>query len=527
MKSETGNKLARTRTLSGLFAATARNMTIRYKLVLIIMLTCVATLIIAGGIFTGYEWKTLRQLMVMNLSAQAEIMAETCKAAVAFDDSDDAKETLSSLRVSSSIIFGGVYNSHGNLMSAYYRYDTDKGVLPDSIREDGHEFSRDYLTVFKRIILDGDVIGTVCIRSDLKPLHVMLSNTIKITFIIIGVSLLAAYVISSMLQSVISRPIIKLTELAKAVSVGKDYQRRGVKTTNDEIGLLIDAFNEMLDEIQKRDGALIEANKELEGKVAARTADLEEMVEKLNQSNRQLQEFTYVASHDLREPLRKISAFGQLLIASIGDKIEDDDRENLDFMIDGAERMQQMIEALLTYSRVITKEVEFETVDLNKAVEELQSFELSVKLEETKTNLVVPEPLHQVSCDPAQVRQLLQNLIANGLKYQKQGNIPEITIRSHMQEDGMVRVEVQDNGIGIEKDQCENVFVMFRRLHSRQEYEGTGIGLAICKKIVERHGGNIGIDSVYGEGSTFWFTMPSAQASAIEANSQADIKVVV
>jgi light-regulated signal transduction histidine kinase (bacteriophytochrome) len=283
----------------------------------------------------------------------------------------------------------------------------------------------------------------------------------------------------------------------------------------------------MLDEIQKRDGALIEANKELEGKVAARTADLEEMVGKLNQSNRQLQEFTYVASHDLREPLRKISAFGQLLIVSIGDKIEDDDRENLDFMIDGAERMQRMIEALLTYSRVTTKEVEFETVDLNKAVEDLQEFELSVKLEETKTNLIVPEPLHQASCDPAQVRQLLQNLIANGLKYQKQGNIPEITIRSHMQDDGMVRVEVQDNGIGIEKDQCENVFVMFRRLHSRQEYEGTGIGLAICKKIVERHGGNIGIDSVYGEGSTFWFTMPSAQASAIEANSQADIKAVV
>ena len=420
MKSKTSNKLTRTKPLGELLAATARNMTIRHKLVLIIMLTCVATLIIAGGIFTGYEWTTLRQLMVMNLSAQAETMAETCKAAVAFDDSDDAREALSSLWVSSSIIFGGVYNSQSNLMSAYYRYDTDEGVLPDIIREDDHEFNRDYLTIFKRIILDGDVIGTVCIRSD-----------------------------------------------------------------------------------------------------------LEDMIKKLNQSNQQLQDFTYVASHDLREPLRKISAFGQLLIASLGEKLEDDDRENLDFMIDGAERMQQMIEALLTYSRVTTKGIELETVDLNEVVEELQSFELSVKIEETKTNLVVPEPLHQVSCDPAQIRQLLQNLIANGLKYQKQGTIPEITIRSHMQDDGMLRVEVKDNGIGIEKEQCENVFVMFRRLHSRQEYEGTGIGLAACKKIAERHGGNIGVDSVYGEGSIFWFTMPSAQASPIEANSEADTKAVV
>jgi signal transduction histidine kinase len=527
MKSVTSNKLTRTRPLSDLLAAAARNMTIRHKLVLIIMLTCVATLVIAGGIFTGYEWTTLRQLMVMNLSAQAETMAETCKASVAFDDSDDAKETLSSLRVSSSIIFGGVYDSQGDLMSAYYRYGTDKGVQPDSIKEDGHEFSNEYLTVFKRIILDGDIIGTVCIRSDLEPLHVMLSNTIKITFVIVGVSLFAAYIISSMLQSVISRPIIKLTELAKTVSEGKDYQKRGVKTTNDEIGLLIDAFNEMLDEIQQRDGALVEANKELEKKVAARTADLEHMIERLNQSNRQLQDFTYIASHDLREPLRKISAFGQLLLASLGDKIEDDDRENLDFMIDGAERMQQMIEALLTYSRVTTKGVEFECVDLNGVIEELRSFELSVKLEETHTNLIIPEPLEHVSCDPAQIRQLLQNLIANGLKYQKQGNIPEITIRSHVQGDDMVRVEVQDNGIGIEKDQCDNVFVMFRRLHSRQEYEGTGIGLAVCKKIVERHGGKIGVDSTYGEGSTFWFTVPSAQVPPVDIDAEVDSKTIV
>jgi signal transduction histidine kinase len=473
--------LPRRRAFSRLLAATSHNMTINHKLVLIIMLTCMATLMIAGGTFTAYEWKVLRQLMVMNISSQAETMAETCKAAVAFDDAEDAKETLSSLRVGSSIVFGGIYDENGKLMSAYYRQGADKGVQPDRIREDGYKFDGDYLTVFKRIILDGEVIGTVCIRSDLEPLRGMLSSSVKIILIIVCVSLLAAYFISSRLQSVVSRPIVELTELAKAISGGKDYTVRGIKVSNDEIGLLVDAFNEMLDEIQHRDHALVEANKELEAKVAERTADLEEMVQKLNQSNQQLQEFTYVASHDLREPLRKISAFGQLLSASLGDKLENDDRENLEFMIDGANRMQQMIEALLTYSRVTTKGVAFEPVDLNEVIGELKSFELAVKIEETKAVLTIPEPLYCVNGDLAQVRQLLQNLIANGLKYQVQGNIPHITIYSALQDDDLVRVEVQDNGIGIEEGQCGNIFTMFRRLHTRQEYEGTGIGLAVCK----------------------------------------------
>ena len=180
-------------------------------------------------------------------------------------------------------------------------------------------------------------------------------------------------------------------------------------------------------------------------------------------------------------------------------------------MIDGASRMQQMIEALLTYSRVTTKAVESVPVDLNKVVEELCGIELAVKIEETGTEIEVPERLGNIKCDPAQIRQLMQNFIANAIKYQKKDTTPEVVIRTRSLDDGMVRVEVQDNGIGIKEDHFKNVFVMFKRLHSMSEYEGTGIGLAVCKKIVERHGGNIGVSSTYGEGSTFWFTMPAVK----------------
>ncbi|MGD8787134.1 MAG: ATP-binding protein, partial [Phycisphaerales bacterium] len=232
-----------------------------------------------------------------------------------------------------------------------------------------------------------------------------------------------------------------------------------------------------------------------------------------SQSNQQLQEFTYVASHDLREPTRKISSFGQLLVESLADKLEDDDKENLNFMIEGADRMQQMIEALLTYSRVSTKGVTFERVDLNEIIEQLKSLELSAKLEETNGTISAPEPLPAIDCDPAQIRQLLQNLISNGLKYQRNDVVPEITVRAKAEDNGIIRIEIQDNGIGIKEEQFDNVFVMFRRLHSKQEYEGTGIGLAVCKRIVERHGGEIGVNSTYGEGSTFWFTIPVSQIS--------------
>ncbi len=249
---------------------------------------------------------------------------------------------------------------------------------------------------------------------------------------------------------------------------------------------------------------LDEARKEAE----KAKAEIEKVNQKLERSNRELQDFAYIASHDLREPMRKISAFGQLLQESLKGKLDEDEEENFAFMIDGANRMQQMIDDLLTYSRVTTKAKPAKRVDLNKVIEDLKNVELAVLLEETGGTIRVPEPLLPVQADPSQMHQLLQNLIANGLRYHREGIAPEITVRSRELSDKMVRIEVEDNGIGIEASNYEKIFGMFQRLHSREDYRGTGIGLAVCKKIVERHGGEIGVESKPGEGSKFWFTMP-------------------
>ena len=249
----------------------------------------------------------------------------------------------------------------------------------------------------------------------------------------------------------------------------------------------------------------------LKQELADREATLQHISEienKLEQSKREFEDFIHIASHDLREPLRKISSFGALLRESLEDEIDDDQGENLGFMIDGAERLQAMINDLLAYSRITTRAKPFQPVDLNQVVENLRHFELASAFEETEGEILIPNPLLVVYGDPSQIHQLLQNLIANSLKFHRDDLPPRISVSSQPTRGNKVRVTIQDNGIGIDPKYHEQVFVMFKRLHPTTRYKGTGIGLAICKKIVQRHGGEIGVESIPPDGTVLWFTLP-------------------
>ena len=252
----------------------------------------------------------------------------------------------------------------------------------------------------------------------------------------------------------------------------------------------------------------ITARQRLEEERESLLQEIGKINRKLEEANKELQDFVYIASHDLREPLRKISSFGTLLQDSLKRKLNEDQQENFEFMIGGAQRMQDMIDALLTYSRLTTKAKPPAWVDLNKVIEDLKKLELATLLDETRGVIHVPKPLPSVQADPSQIHQLFQNLIGNGLKFHREGISPKITIRAHELENDMIRIEVEDSGIGIDEKYHGKLFTMFKRIHSRDQYEGTGIGLASCKKIVERHGGNIGVKSTLGKGSTFWFMLP-------------------
>jgi signal transduction histidine kinase len=261
-------------------------------------------------------------------------------------------------------------------------------------------------------------------------------------------------------------------------------------------------------------------NTNLERRVADRTAELNERAKDLARSNSELQQFAYVASHDLQEPLRMVASFTQLLAKRYGDKLDDDARDFINYAVDGAMRMQTLISDLLNYSRVGTQGkplVPTNSEALLKRV--LDSLKISI---EESGAVIVGDHLPVVMADPQQLSQLFQNLITNAIKFHGQ-DVPRIRISTERIGKEW-KFSVRDNGIGISQEHADRIFIIFQRLHTKTEYPGTGIGLAICKKIVERHGGRIWIEPSPGGGTTFCFTIAAAENQA-QGGEQNELRI--
>jgi PAS domain S-box-containing protein len=231
---------------------------------------------------------------------------------------------------------------------------------------------------------------------------------------------------------------------------------------------------------------------------------------RLERSNRDLQDFASSASHDLQEPLRKIQAFGERLNTRFGSMMDDEGKDYLMRMTGAAQRMQGMINALLDYSRVTTRAQPFVPLQLDTIVREAVS-DLEARVAETGGQVNI-QPLPEIEADPLQVRLLIQNLVGNALKFHRPDIPPVVTIWADHPTDRFIELHIQDNGIGFDPKYLDRIFQPFQRLHGRGEYEGSGMGLAICRKIVERHGGEITAQSIPGMGTTFLVTLPMSRS---------------
>ncbi|MBM3889294.1 MAG: PAS domain S-box protein, partial [Verrucomicrobia bacterium] len=236
----------------------------------------------------------------------------------------------------------------------------------------------------------------------------------------------------------------------------------------------------------------------------------------LERSNKELEQFAYVASHDLQEPLRMISSYVQLLAQRFQDKLDTDADDYIHFAVDGAQRLQTLINDLLTYSRLGTRGKPFEPTDSEVVLKRVLN-NLQVAIEESGAT-VTHTALPTVMGDATQLTQLLQNLISNAIKFRRPEEPPRVQVAAERRGDEWL-FSVRDNGIGLETRFAERIFLIFQRLHTREEYPGTGIGLALCKRIVERHGGRIWVESEVGKGSTFFFTLPAVAPAGTFAKS--------
>ncbi|AGB38436.1 PAS domain S-box protein [Natronococcus occultus] len=232
---------------------------------------------------------------------------------------------------------------------------------------------------------------------------------------------------------------------------------------------------------------------------------LEETIEKLETSNERLEQFAYAASHDLQEPLRMVSSYLRLIDQRYGDRLDEDGEEFLAYAVDGADRMREMIDGLLAYSRIETAGEPLEPVDLGDVLDDACS-ELRGRIKESGAEIDA-EPLPRVEGDRQQLRQLFRNVLSNAFTYSREGT-PEVRVSSE-RHGAQWRISVHDEGIGIDPEETERIFEVFHRLHTHEEYAGSGIGLALCRRIVERHGGEMWADSEPGKGSTFTFTLPA------------------
>lgn len=462
----------------------------------VFLVTSCAVLGITCSIYFAYEFFTFRHTTVSQLSTLGKVIASNSTAALAFDSREDAAEILAAVTADTHIVATALYDEEGKLFS---RFPPDLSLenFPGTPGKEGYYFEGAHLVGYEPVIQSERRLGTLFIKSDLQAIYDRLTLYALIAVAVIGLSLLLAYSLSRRMQKQISMPILQLTEAAKAISERHDYSVRATKVSNDEIGLLTDAFNHMLSRIEEQTEEITTFNQRLEERVVARTRDLQA-------ANRELEAFSYSVSHDLRAPLRSIHGYMNIFSEEYSDQLDSEGKRLINIILNNGARMGQLIDDLLAFSQLGRKDLRKGRVSMKDLVNEV--WREQCEHEQGRTIHFVLHNLPPAIADHTTMKQVWANLISNACKYSNNKAEANVEVGSFMDGNAVVYY-VRDNGAGFEMKYYDKLFGVFQRLHSEEEFSGTGVGLAIVERIITKHGGSIWAESKVNEGTTFFFTL--------------------
>jgi two-component system, sensor histidine kinase len=510
----------------------AVNRSVRRKLMLVVLATTFAALLVTAIAMLIYDLRTYQRSWVNDLVTQADLLGRASAPALAFDDPAAARENLALLRVRPKITAAAIYEPNGTLFATYVRSDSGDARLPSLPEADGHRIEGNQLMVFHRVVENDEILGTVYLRARYE-LWERLQDYLKILGAVMIVSLGVALLVSAWLQAAVTKPILSVTEIARNVMERRDFSRRAEKTTDDEIGVLVDAFNDMLAEVARRAEALEASNRTLQHEMHERRG----AEEALRAADRRKDEFLATLAHELRNPLAPLRNALQILHRTGGDTAAA--RQAREMMERQLQQMVRLVDDLLDVSRITTGKLALQLarVELQDVVRNALDT-VRPLMEDRGHALSVELPTQPVyaRADATRLAQVFSNLLNNAAKYTDPGGRIRFTA---MLDRGDVVVTVADSGIGISEQMLPAIFDMFTQVDNSLErsHAGLGVGLSLAKRLIELHGGKLEARSRgLGFGSEFVVRMPAlsdapvafaAQAAAEPAGSSAHHRILL